>query len=352
MIKKEKIFDKSHILNQKIIRYGNKFGIDLISSGSINMKILLSNKSNDYSVFSDYYEKIVLLNRRNIYSISIIISSYNSEDTILQVLASIEGQKLSKKEKSFIEVIIVDDGSLITISSVLEKHNFNFSFKIKVIRLEKQSGLSFARNIGASASTKENLLFLDSDILLSDNYLKEHMDRLRFFPDTIFVSMKKNIEPNSIINNFSSILKGLETPDEYNDKRLSRIFKKGQKWINRVSLDGVYEILSDTNSFKNFGYGRIINGYDLPSMVVGHNMSLNKDLFLRTCGFSDEFIGWGLEDTYFGVKAICIGSFVVPLLNCGVYHINHPPRSGSQNNKKREYLQNIKNYDNLLNKNI
>lgn len=133
---------------------------------------------------------------------------------------------------------------------------------------------------------------------------------------------------------------------------MSRVSEKGNDWVNEISLDGVYEIVSNTDSFNNFGHGRIINGFDLSSMVVGHNMTINKHLFLKVGGFSEEFIGWGLEDTYFGARLISEGGFVIPLLNCGVYHINHPPRSGSLEKQEKEYSENLKTYKNLINKEI
>lgn len=348
---KEVLFDGSNILNQKVLRYGNEFGIDLMSSGSASIKSSLSNKSNDYSIFSNYYNELMKVGTRIMRPISIIVPAFNSEDTILQVLLSIEGQDLSLEEKRTVEVIVVDDGSTVLVSDVLKDRMNSFSFGLKVIRLETRSGLSAARNIGVAATTNEHLLFIDSDILLSKNYLIEHSSRLRFYPEAVFVSMKKNIERDSEINNLEYIRRGLDVPSKYDDKRIERVSTKGQSWINKIDLDGVYEILSDTNVFKDFGYGRTVNGYDLPSMVVGHNISLKKDLFIKSGGFSDRFIGWGLEDTYFGARLIAGGCFVIPVLECGVYHLNHPPRSGSIEQQEKEYIENLKTYDRLINKN-
>ncbi len=348
---KEALFDESSILNHKVTRYGNEFGIDLMSSGSASIKSSLSNKSNDYSVFSNHYNRLVKVGAKSMRPISIIVPAYNSEDTILQVLLAIEGQDLSLDEKRMIEVVVVDDGSNVLVSDMLKDRINSFSFKLKIVRLETRSGLSAARNIGVAATSNEHLLFIDSDILLSKNYLAEHSNRLRFYPEAVFVSMKKNIERDSDINNPDRIMEGLEIPSKYDDKRMARISAKGQNWINKIDLDGVYEILSDTNAFKDFGYGRMINGYDLPSMVVGHNMSLKKSLFIKSGGFSDKFIGWGLEDTYFGARLIANGCFVIPILECGVYHLNHPPRSGSVELQEKEYVQNLKTYEELINKN-
>jgi glycosyltransferase involved in cell wall biosynthesis len=363
--KKEKIFNKSKILNNKIINYGNKFGIDLNSSGVTNIASKLSNKSNDYSCFEDYYERIIgtklnsdyqnnnLKIKKSLFKpCSIIICSYNSNDSIIHTLYSIESQNLSKKQKRGIDVVIIDDGSATPLTKHLQPHINHFSFKTNIIRIEKNKGLANARNIGAINAMYEHILFLDSDILLSNNYLIEHSIALQLFPNGIFVSMKKNIEKESKINTLKNITNGINVPVEYDDKRITKVFREDQNWVNKVNLDGVFEALSDTSLFKSFGYGRNINGYDLPSMVVGHNMSLNKRLFIKAGGFSSFFIGWGLEDTFFGARVISEGGFVVPLINTGVYHINHPPRSGSDSKREEEYYNNLVLYRQLITKEI
>ena len=106
--------------------------------------------------------------------------------------------------------------------------------------------------------------------------------------------------------------------------------------------------MGDTDLFKNFGHGRIINGYDLPSMVTGHNLSISKNLFLQSGGFARNFKGWGLEDTYFGAQIISNGGFIIPLINTGVYHINHLPRSGSEQQKLKEFQSNLIVYNELI----
>ena len=67
-------------------------------------------------------------------------------------------------------------------------------------------------------------------------------------------------------------------------------------------------------------------------------------------GFSNYFKGWGLEDSYFGSKMIAEGNYVIPVLSCGVYHIDHPPRSGSEKKKLQELEGNLARYKELLDK--
>lgn len=358
---KEEIFDSSRLLNHKIINYGDKFGIDITSSGDTSIESKLSSKSNDYSYLEAYYKKIVGVglnldrNGRQLKKclfkpISIVICSYNSNESIAQTLYSIESQDLYLQQKETVDVVVVDDGSETPVMEYLKPYLKDFSFSLNVVRFEKNRGLSNARNIGAANAIYNNILFIDADILLAKNYLLEHSIILQIFPHAVFVSMKKNIAKTSKFNDISAIKLGLEVPLEYDDKRITKVFEKAQNWINQVDLDGVFETLSDTDLFKNFGHGRIINGYDLPSMVTGHNMSISKSLLTKVGRFSNYFQGWGLEDTYFGAQIIANGGFVIPLINTGVYHINHPSRSGSEEKRLEESLKNITTYNKLIKK--
>lgn len=75
---------------------------------------------------------------------------------------------------------------------------------------------------------------------------------------------------------------------------------------------------------------------------------MTREVFENIGGFSKAFNGWGLEDTLFGAEAIAKGYFVIPIVNTGVYHIDHPPRSLSEENKMREYVNNIEIYKKLI----
>jgi glycosyltransferase involved in cell wall biosynthesis len=267
----------------------------------------------------------------------------------VNVLYSIESQDLSKKDLSNLEVIVIDDGSTNPVFKLIEPHFKNYSFKPKIIRLEQNQGLSVARNMGYQLSTFENILFIDSDILLAKNYLYEHSIRLQMIPNSLFISFKENIFPDSKLNNLEQIKKGLPVSNDLNDKRIYRSIEKDTRWPNKTVDEGTEELLSETNLFKNFGYGRTINGcFDLPSMVVGHNMSMRKEIVKSAGDFSNNFSGWGLEDTYFGAKVIANGNFIIPVLTTNVYHIDHPSRSGSPEKQLIEYKKNTKIYNDLI----
>jgi hypothetical protein len=57
-----------------------------------------------------------------------------------------------------------------------------------------------------------------------------------------------------------------------------------------------------------------------------------------------------VDDTLFGTENIAAGNFIIPLLNTGVYHINHPVRSGSLEEQAKEYKKNLEIYKEIISK--
>lgn len=109
--------------------------------------------------------------------ISVIIPVYNSRETLLPSLSSVQNQTYSN-----LEIILVDDGSTDDSGELCDKFARADS-RIKVIHQENR-GLSAARNAGIDLSSGEYLAFVDSDdtiapemvsalyCSLSSNYVK------------------------------------------------------------------------------------------------------------------------------------------------------------------------------------
>lgn len=90
---------------------------------------------------------------------SIIVPSYNRNAEVNALLLSLENQTV----KNF-EVIVIDDCSPNTI-----KIDRTFSFPVKLLRNEINSGPAKSRNIGAENAQNEWLLFLDDDDRFENN---------------------------------------------------------------------------------------------------------------------------------------------------------------------------------------
>src|SRR5690606_2025186 len=129
-------------------------------------------KSNDYSLYESAFEMVTgrsivdsrCLTKGQDYvkgrTASLIIPAMNSASTILKVLASIEAQNGLTSFAS-IEVIIIDDNST---TPLAEEHDFEkmgYSFSLRIVRTEKNVGVSVARKIGTALSSGELLFYMD-----------------------------------------------------------------------------------------------------------------------------------------------------------------------------------------------
>ncbi len=92
--------------------------------------------------------------------LSIVIPNYNGSKTILKTIKSIPKEY---------EIIVVDDCSTDDSVKLIEK---KFP-KVKVVKLDKNSGAAKARNTGVKDSKGELILFIDSDMWLTKNAIED-----------------------------------------------------------------------------------------------------------------------------------------------------------------------------------
>lgn len=115
--------------------------------------------------------------------VSIITPSFNSEKFISETIASVQNQTYSNWE-----MIIVDDCSKDKTVEIVEQI-IKSDNRIKLIKLEKNSGPAIARNTGINAVSGKFMTFLDADDI--------------WFPDFIENSIK-TIQQEKIYFVFSS----------------------------------------------------------------------------------------------------------------------------------------------------
>ena len=107
--------------------------------------------------------------------LSIIIPCYNSEPYINELLDGLYPQLTEETE-----VIIVDDGS---------DKPYKAPYGLKVIRKEN-GGVSSARNVGLSKAKGSYIAFVDSDDILSKEYVSRVLEAIQSNPDTVYLSWK------------------------------------------------------------------------------------------------------------------------------------------------------------------
>jgi glycosyltransferase involved in cell wall biosynthesis len=105
--------------------------------------------------------------------ISVVIPAYNAHDKIAGSLGSILAQDYDS-----IEIIFVDDASTDATadgaSDILSKYRRQY----KIIRHDKNMGVSAARNTGFSAAAGDYVLFMDADDLADADFISTLRDAI------------------------------------------------------------------------------------------------------------------------------------------------------------------------------
>jgi len=95
--------------------------------------------------------------------VSVVIPTFNMAHHLDQLLNSLKAVGLFDHVR---EVLVVDDGSYDETSVVLQRWS-----SVKALRLEKNRGRFWARFLGAQKVDAENILFLDTRLVLAENFL-------------------------------------------------------------------------------------------------------------------------------------------------------------------------------------
>jgi len=119
--------------------------------------------------------------KKNI-KISVVIPTFNSEKTIVECLDSIFSQNFK-----FYEIIVIDDCSTDRSISLIKQ---KYGKKVKIFKNKKNEGACKTRNIGFSVAKGNYILFVDSDVILKNNCVKNIITQLDdndiLYPKTIF----------------------------------------------------------------------------------------------------------------------------------------------------------------------
>ena len=208
-------------------------------------------------------------------SFSIIVPVYNVEEYLEKCLDSLVNQKYNNYE-----IIIVNDGSSDNSEKIIEKYKNKYKKLIKSYN-KKNGGLSSARNYGIKKSTKEYLLFVDSDDyielntleVLNKELLKNNSDIIVFNYNAIY----KNY--NVVINTFNNNIKDISK--KYligNPSACNKLVKKELLIKNKIEFpEGLYyEDLATTPKFIKYTKNISFINEALYNYLVRDNSITNK----------------------------------------------------------------------------
>ena len=250
---------------------------------------ILKSQSNDYSeIENDFLNKTggnfigdtcrQRSNKNKIKSkkYSVIIPSYGFTKYLNGLLVSLDRQLYNNN----FEAIIVNNRTEDNDYTELYKPQ---NFSLKLIELSVNRGRSFARNVGLACSKGEVVSFIDSDMILPNNFIREHMIRATFSEKIVLVSLYKNLLPNRYNATLNELVKtGFNFSNNYNDDfRYKKQFttddlRRGYN-ITKSDINREFRILRDTDNFKNFGFNRKYGVWQLPVMLLTIAVTMQKE---------------------------------------------------------------------------
>lgn len=195
--------------------------------------------------------------------VSVIIPNYNGGRTLGKCLEA----AFSSRYPMF-EVLVVDDCSTDDSLKTIK------GFPCTLVRLDRRSGTSKARNAGASHSAGEILFFTDADCVLSENALSEAVDSLSGHADTA--------------------VGGTYTEIPFDDGFFS-------------TFQSVFVNYSETKKRE-------------PDYLATHAMAISRELFARSGGFPEDFLPI-LEDVEFSHRLRRSGCRLIMNPRIAVRHI-------------------------------
>ncbi|MDJ0659420.1 MAG: glycosyltransferase [Crocosphaera sp.] len=108
--------------------------------------------------------------------ISVVIPTYNRKPILEKCLKALEKQQLNDDKISDYEVVLVDDGSTDGTLEWLKENQQDFPHVFCFS--QDHNGPSAARNLGVNKAKGDIIIFIDSDLVVTETFLQCHADAL------------------------------------------------------------------------------------------------------------------------------------------------------------------------------
>lgn len=108
---------------------------------------------------------------------SVVIPTYNRKPILEKCLKALEHQRLADPSQiEGYEIVVVDDGSTDGTIDWLQAHTAEFPH----VRLfcQAHQGPAAARNLGVQQAIGDTIIFIDSDLVVTEQFLQAHADAL------------------------------------------------------------------------------------------------------------------------------------------------------------------------------
>lgn len=251
-------------------------------------------------------------------TLSVIVPYYNTGHVFERFLHFLS-MAINKAGRS-VEVVIVDDGS-----TVLKACDFIKSsiIRIKLVEHDVNRGRTEARNTGLEHAIGELVLFLDSDVMVDEQLIINHL--------ALHGAAAKQNKKSIVVSFFEFTDKYDERIERdrltsedlrINDFRIECTY--GPTWIgcedDKVFIGQHMKIVNETHGFRQWK-GQY-KAWMLPNMILGGAFSVYKTEINAIGNFDTRFKGYGFTETSAVTRMVAeLGNVVIPSLNGGALHV-------------------------------
>jgi len=276
-------------------------------------------------------------------SISVVVPWFNAH----RYRVSFAGALAAQSDRDF-ELILVDDGSMMPLTAdpmVWEA----VARDVRLVRHAVNHGGAAALNTGCLLASGEIVVMLDADMVAPPNLVADLRRTLSTGDDVCAVGFRGTAELQDDGSLSQSALEDdwrVEIlPDENFEVLCARL------GVGRPE-SRTYRLLDESREWRDFGHGRVIGYWDLPVMVVGHTVGVDRALYLDSGGTPEWCRGWGIRDTALGAGLILAGAKIVPQKSIVSTQIAHAPLAGSRRQQLAELRGNYHRYKNWLSRSV
>ncbi|PSB24648.1 glycosyltransferase family 2 protein [Stenomitos frigidus] len=230
---------------------------------------------------------------------SVVIPTYNRKPILEKCLQALEQQQFDAGEIAGYEVVVVDDGSTDGTVDWLQTNASEFPH-VRLFQQDHQ-GPAAARNLGVEKASGDTIIFIDSDLVVTEGFLQAHADGLQSGQRSAVSSQQPLETQNS----------APPTPHPIS----SPVFTYGRV-INTANFD---DPTAEPYKITDFSAAYFATG----------NVAIAR-IWLEKAGlFDTRFQLYGWEDLELGVRLKQLGLTLIKCPDAVGYHW-HPPFALSQ----------------------
>ena len=238
---------------------------------------------------------------------SVVIPTYNRKPILEKCLKALEHQTFDAGALAGYEVVVVDDGSTDGTVNWLQTNASTFPH-VRLFQQDHQ-GPAAARNLGVEKASGDTIIFIDSDLVVTEVFLQAHAEGLQRGQESAVSSQPLQQTQNSLAKRRNALLKTFPLPTP------APIFTYGRV-INTANFD---DPTAEPYKLTDFSAAYFATG----------NVAIDRTWLEKAGLFDTRFQLYGWEDLELGVRLKQLGLTLIKCPDAVGYHW-HPPFTLSQ----------------------